>query len=177
MLNDTSRTFFLWSIKKSRQCDILIFSKVRIADVITPALSHDRSDWQKLFNGISSKHFDFVLCDADNIAVICVIELNDKSHQRQLRKHRDDFVRSACASAGVNLIEVPAKKGYVPKELAVMLSSVINSSSATMEATPHCIKCGASLVTRVATRGRRKGLPFLACTAFPACRYTENITG
>jgi hypothetical protein len=41
----------------------LIFTKVRIADVLSPGKSLDRSNWQKAFNAISSKHFDFLICD------------------------------------------------------------------------------------------------------------------
>lgn len=41
----------------------LVFSKVRVADVLKPQKGLDRSNWQRAFNRISSKHFDFVLCN------------------------------------------------------------------------------------------------------------------
>ncbi len=44
-----------------------IFGKVRVADVIAPKKGMPRSDWQKAFNKISGKHFDFLLCDKDNL--------------------------------------------------------------------------------------------------------------
>ncbi len=39
----------------------LLFSKVRIADVLTPRNNLNRQQWQIAFNKISAKHFDFVL--------------------------------------------------------------------------------------------------------------------
>lgn len=41
--------------------------------------------------------------------------------------------------------------------------------------TTRCPKCGSDLVERVAKSGPRAGQPFLACTAFPKCRFTREI--
>ncbi|WP_295629088.1 DUF2726 domain-containing protein [uncultured Nitrosomonas sp.] len=39
------------------------FGKVRVADVLTPNKELSRKQWSIAFSSISSKHFDFVLCD------------------------------------------------------------------------------------------------------------------
>lgn len=57
-----------------------IFGKVRVADIIKPTACMNKSHWQTSFNKISRKHFDFVLCNNQDLSVICVIELDDKSH-------------------------------------------------------------------------------------------------
>jgi hypothetical protein len=43
-----------------------------------------------------------------------------------------------------------------------------------MRASSHgaCPKCGSELAERVAKRGENKGRAFVACSAFPSCRYT-----
>jgi hypothetical protein len=69
-----------------------IFGKVRVADVIAPKKGIPRSDWQKAFNKISGKHFDFLLCDNNDLSVLCAIELNDSSHNSKKRKDRDTFL-------------------------------------------------------------------------------------
>lgn len=43
--------------------------------------------------------------------------------------------------------------------------------------TTRCPKCGSDLVERTAKSGQRAGQPFLACTAFPKCRFTKEIAG
>jgi len=97
--------------------EIIILTKVRVADVLTPLPTKDRGLWQRAFNSISSKHFDFVLCKSDDLSIICAIELNDKSHNETERQEGDEFIRSACSGAALPLIEVPAKNGYVLQEV------------------------------------------------------------
>lgn len=42
------------------------------------------------------------------------------------------------------------------------------------ESTTRCPKCGSDLVERVAKSGGRAGQRFLACTAYPKCRFTRE---
>lgn len=88
-----------------------VFAKVRVADVLTPA-TNNNSQRVSLFNKISAKHFDFVLCDPGTMDVKLVVELNDKSHRSKARAERDKLLRDACNNAGLALVEVPAKRGY-----------------------------------------------------------------
>ncbi|WP_299004105.1 DUF2726 domain-containing protein [uncultured Shewanella sp.] len=105
----------------------LLFGKVRIADVLTPRNNLNRQQWQIAFNKISSKHFDFVLCDKQTLKVIAVIELDDKSHQRKKVQARDKLVNKACASADLPLIRFTAKKGYNINEVTNILHSTLSS--------------------------------------------------
>ncbi len=93
----------------------LIFSKVRVADIIKPNKGLSRSQWQSAFNSISSKHFDFVVCNPNNSDVKYVVELDDSSHKNQ--KKRDHFINNACSASGLPLIRVKAAKSYVVKTI------------------------------------------------------------
>ncbi|MBE9112351.1 DUF2726 domain-containing protein [Nodosilinea sp. LEGE 07298] len=88
-----------------------VFGKVRVADVLKPQ-TENRGDWQRAFNKISAKHFDFVLCDRDRLSVLAAIELDDNSHQRVDRVKRDDFLNQAVKSAGLPLIRFPVQTAY-----------------------------------------------------------------
>lgn len=105
---------------------VYIASKVRLADIIKPAVSG--KGWQSSFNRISSKHIDFVLCDAQTMAVLCCIELDDASHQQEQRKVRDEFVMKALQSANVRFISIPAKRSYVVTDLAQQLQ-IVNANT------------------------------------------------
>lgn len=165
-----------------------VFGKVRVADVITPEKSKSKGDWQKAFNKISCKHFDFVLCDSKDLSVQCVIELNDNSHSLKNRKERDVFLAEACSSAGLPLIQIPAKSAYSVKEINnllaqhIALPAVANNKnsdqlmSKTGSDTPVCPKCSSQLVKRVAKKGAHAGNEFWACSAYPKCRYVEAVT-
>ncbi len=91
---------------------MLIFGKVRIADVLKPKEGFNGQERYKIFGKICAKHLDYVICDKRSLNVICCIELHDQSHQRADRIERDVFVRKIFKSSGVKLIEITAKGQY-----------------------------------------------------------------
>ena len=172
--------------------DAVVLGKVRIADVMKPRKGLNRSDWQKAFNRISAKHFDYVVCTPDTLSVIAVIELNDRSHAKAKRMERDQFVEGACSSAGITLHRVKARAAYnvvslkelifppvpaIESEFVPIGNTMgarvgVQSEDSVQEA--RCPKCSSELVRRVAKKGKQKGTEFLGCSAFPKCRYTET---
>jgi len=94
-----------------------VFAKVRVADVVGVQSMRDRSAWQRAFNKISAKHFDFVLCAADDLSVVAVVELDDKSHKRSKRRERDSFLVDLCEAISLPLIQVPAQRAYSVSEI------------------------------------------------------------
>lgn len=104
---------FFHALNKAVGEEYLIFAKVRIADVLKPKKNmYHRSEWQRAFNLISSKHFDFVLCDPKSLSIIKVVELNDSSHQKPERIRRDNLVYTACMSADLSILMIEAKRTY-----------------------------------------------------------------
>lgn len=112
-----------------------VFSKVRVADVLAPAKGMPKKEWRSAFNRISAKHFDFVLCDPGSLTVEFVLELNDKSHGRADRSKRDAFIREACSSAGLRLVEINAKASYSTQELRSQLIEPVATNDLRKE--PH----------------------------------------
>jgi DNA topoisomerase-1 len=60
----------------------------------------------------------------------------------------------------------PFKKNLVQKEKTLSKEKVLGEVTE-----EKCPKCGASLVTRMSRFGK-----FLACSSFPRCKYTQNLT-
>ena len=89
--------------------DYRVFGKVRIADLIKPENGVGR---QIAFNRIAGKHVDFVVCNAADLSVIGVIELDDNSLNQDCRRKRDAFVDKAFASAGIPITRFPARAVY-----------------------------------------------------------------
>lgn len=102
-----------------------VFGKVRIADVVSVKASRDRRAWQRAFNRISAKHFDFVLCDPGDLSVVAVIELDDASHRAKARQDRDTFVEALCSRIGLPLIRVPARAGYSIDEIRQRIDAAL----------------------------------------------------
>lgn len=162
-----------------------IFGKVRVADVVAPRKGLSRSDWQKAFNKIAGKHFDFLLCSNDDLSVICAIELDDSSHHLNNRQKRDEFLNGVCNAAGIPLIRVPAKMGYVITDVKQLIAphfikefqnqDASNPSQQSVKIQKVCPQCASPMVIRVAKKGSNAGKPFWACSAFPKCRHIEAI--
>ena len=169
----------------------LVFGKVRVADVITPEKGMSRSEWQRSFNKISAKHFDYLLCDKKDLSVLCVIELNDKSHNSKKRQERDAFLVSACESADLKLVQITAKATYRITEIQKLLSAYLPGSfeqslmvepseaieipeieTVTFVKEKKCPKCSSDMIKKLAKKGKNIGTEFWACSAFPKCRHT-----
>jgi hypothetical protein len=79
---------------------------------------------------VSQKHLDFVLYDLGTTAVVLAIELDDRSHDRDGRQARDQFVDEVLELCGVALLRVRAARGYDWRELQVRMQGVLRGRGA-----------------------------------------------
>lgn len=116
-----SENAFFSALQKAFGDHYLIFSKVRIADVLTPDYRNATKVWWRAFVRISSKHVDFVLIDKRTRKITACVELDDASHRRLQRKKRDALVNAAFQSAQLPLLRIPAAKYYDTQHLQSLL--------------------------------------------------------
>jgi len=141
-LSNAERSFYGVLVQAVRD-DYLVFAKVRIADVLSVGRGLNRSNWQRAFNAISSKHFDFILCDTEGVLVKLVIELDDASHNSGKRKKRDTLVDNACHSAALPILRIKAAHAYSVIELRQMIRQLLspdNSVAAESTEVPAAVK-------------------------------------
>ena len=175
--------------------DFRLFGKVRAGDVLAPQNGSNNRVRTTALNKINRKHFDFVLCQPDDLSVLCVIELNDKSHQQKSRQDRDEFLVEACRGAGLPLIMLDAKHAYSPTEISAriaeaMAGHVTNRIEPRLqqqakaespvnapgnETAPSCPRCSSMMVKRTATGGSNAGKYFWGCSNFPKCREIVTL--
>ncbi len=108
---------FYYALKQAVGDKFIIFGKVRVADVLTPENGLSKSHWQRAFNKVSAKHFDFVLCNPESLTVEAVIELDDKSHQKSGRINRDNFLNQAAQSSGLKMLRFSVRPSYSTSEI------------------------------------------------------------
>ncbi|MGO4220784.1 DUF2726 domain-containing protein [Lysobacter sp. TAF61] len=108
---------FLGALEQAVPGEFRVFGKVRIVDVANVKVSSDRARWQRAFNRISNKHFDFILCRPDNLVIVCAIELDDRPHKQARRKERDTFVAGVWEAISLPLLQVPAQHAYSVHDL------------------------------------------------------------
>lgn len=99
---------------------LTILCKVRLADLLN--VPKNISKYHTWFNHVKAKHVDFVLVDNDlNIKVI--VEVDDRTHSRDDRKQRDDFVDKAFGQLGIEVLHIyswGARYGGVDLKATIM---------------------------------------------------------
>ena len=123
LLTPAERAFFA-VLRQVVGNDLLLFAKVRLGDILQIEEGVSGKRRFAAFGRISSKHADFVLCDARTFAVVGVVELDDRSHQRRDRQDRDRFFDAALAVASIPVLRVPARRTYDARELRGLLEGI-----------------------------------------------------
>ena len=106
-----------------------VFGKVRVADIAAVKPGLGNAARQGALNRVAAKHFDFVVCRASDLSVVCAVELNDSSHSSKRVQARDALVTNVCEAIGLPLFQVPAKRAYSVQELQGQFASVITVAS------------------------------------------------
>ncbi|WP_167631780.1 DUF2726 domain-containing protein [Mariprofundus ferrooxydans] len=175
-----------------------IFGQVRLADLLEVKKGTEKSDRQKYFNQIKSKHVDFVLCDLNDLRVVCAIELDDKSHNQAKRIERDAFLNAAFEAAGLPLVRFKAKHAYSESEVVAHLNQFIEITARAepvvekappVQAEPVakkvikapaykklCPNCASNMLRKKVIKGDHAGEFFWCCTNTPSCKTVMPIT-
>jgi len=175
-----------------------VLGKVRLGDIVKPAKGLSNSKRVTAQNKINQKHVDFVICSAADLAVVGVVELDDKSHEKVARAGRDEFVDQALAGAKIPVVHFPVKKGYELQEVRAKLAEAFElvsepsgqtaakvempaqlspeiAEQRTENVAPICPKCAALMQKKQAMKGPHAGKWFWACPAFPKCQQIVEI--
>ena len=93
----------------------VVWPKVRLADLCQGL---DRWADMAAFNRVSSKHVDFVLCDATTFRPVLAVELDDRSHRRADRRNRDVLVDQIFRTMGLGVYRQWVRRSYDPAAIA-----------------------------------------------------------
>jgi len=104
-------------LRQAAGANILIFGKVRVANIIAPNKGMTDRQWKNAFGKITAEHFDFVLCDIKTHAVLCVIDFNGHPSESKKRKEHDAFLKGACESVQIPLIQVKVGVNYTVDDI------------------------------------------------------------
>ncbi|KAF0218682.1 MAG: hypothetical protein FD174_2775 [Geobacteraceae bacterium] len=176
-----------------------IFGKMRLSDIIKPVGESSGNTHTIADDKVEQKSLDFVICRADDLSPVAVVELTDISASRRFLMKRDDFLAEVLSAAGIRLIRFasPASRSFqrvrdiLAENLSLVppvskphlqTSSVRKYGSDILERAPvvtfrvsseepafMCPLCGGKLVMLKSTKGINSGKRFWACTAFPKC--------
>jgi hypothetical protein len=92
--------------------DFLIFGKVPVAAVVGASRKSDQSAWQFSFKEIRSKHFEFVLCDKQDLSICAAVALIDDAHRSPAPHGGDAFLENICRAISLPLIQIQEAPDY-----------------------------------------------------------------
>jgi very-short-patch-repair endonuclease len=191
LLSPAERSF-LGVLEQAVGCNYRIFAQVRLADLLAVRTGTDKSIRTRAQNRINAKHADFVLCNKETLEIICAVELDDASHQKESRKVRDIFLEEACRAADLPLARFPAKVSYAIQEVKGSIFALLGAPQKPVSlpvqaeepkpmpgatknvisptAAPSCPKCGGGTDLRTVRSGAHAGNKLWGCKKYPACR-------
>lgn len=170
LMTDAEKQLYRFMINYlDKRESIVIFPKVRLADLIE--VDSKVTTNKNPFYKIASKHVDYVICKYDTLEVICVVELDDYTHDNKEARERDLFIMQALYTAGIDVIRIKVPIKTICKDDLGMLDEKINTILA-----PPCPYCGIKMVPKKSMRRDNKGHRFYSCPNFiVGCRYTIDI--
>jgi hypothetical protein len=126
LFTPAERNFFR-QLVRAVDGDYLVFGKVRVGDLVTIKAKYGSKGSMRDLSKVAQKHVDFCLCDPESLAVICAIELNDKSHERMDRRSRDCFLNTVFKDVGLPIVWVKAQNSYNPMDIRQAIQASIES--------------------------------------------------
>lgn len=103
-----------------------LLAKVRAANIVRVRLMSDQSAWLRAVEQIKSRSFDFVLCDKEDLSLVCAIKLNDTSHAPQRKHERDTFLERVCKAISLPLVHIIAPSDLSVSELRKKIQVALN---------------------------------------------------
>lgn len=82
--------------------DYLIFPQIHISSLLDERIKGQ--NWAAARGQTNSKSVDYVVADARTLDVLCAVELDDATHDREDRRERDRQVEEMFAGAGMPLV-------------------------------------------------------------------------
>lgn len=111
-------------LQKELPAKYIICPKVGVKDFVQIT---EKKDYMKHFGHISQKHIDYLICEKENLKPVLGIELDDRSHQRENRKKRDEFVNTLYENIGLRILRIPTSMNddEIKRELTTIFSPPI----------------------------------------------------
>ncbi len=105
--------------------DYFVFPQVAMSALIAPDLQRTSKRYWAAFSQISQKRVDFVIC-ARSLTVVCIVELDDKTHDARKDEKRDRLTMSA----GIKTIRWQSRSKPSEVEIKAAIIGMINTTEA-----------------------------------------------
>ena len=147
----------------------VVLAKVALTDIFTVDKPNENVKYaQKL----QQKGLDFLLLDAEQMAPVLAIELDDPKQNELGSTAR--LMDDVCDSAGLEILHVVVAPFYEAEPIKRRLAQILGKMpSKEVSYAPVCPHCGITMVLRFDKQGPINGNKYYGCLNYPEC--TEKI--
>ncbi|EGR4421511.1 DUF2726 domain-containing protein [Vibrio cholerae] len=169
-LNTRAEQNFFTQLSAKLPGDYYVAPKVRLADICLP------DDPKNIvgFNKISRKHVDYVVIKRGTSKVICVVELDDSSHQKKDSIRRDREKDYALKSANIPVHRIKATRNYTRAITSILDSLPLASTTSgqSHHKMDSCSRCNSNNVNKIEMGWPNKGKVYYQCKD---CSYHTEV--
>lgn len=135
--------------------NVIIFSKVRLADVVelNELISRDSKEFYK----IAYKHLDYLVM-SNNLDLICAVELDDYTHNTPDVIARDKFVESVMQDCSIPFYRIKTRVNNLTRDDTYNIEMCVLEYLA-----PICPECGRPMEPKMSRRKSNYGHRFYGC--------------
>ena len=116
---------FLGVLERAMGPHCRVFGRVRVAEVIGVRPRLDRDTRRRAYAQLGDRQFDFLVCDAETISILCAVNLEPRSRLRPWS--RRDPLEPICAAAGLPFVRVREADDYAVTDVARRIQDAIQA--------------------------------------------------
>lgn len=113
---------FLQVLEAAAGSSMRVYSKVHASHILIPRSELSIENWNLSFERVVSKQFDYVICSATDLTILCIVML---ATEKSTKNPGYRFIIKACRSAGLPVINLAAEKEYAPSRIRHLLKKHI----------------------------------------------------
>lgn len=150
---------------------VTVLVKVRLADIVNVNNTTTRDT--KYFKQVENEAIDFLICDKQNLSLICVIELDDDTNETQsaeIRAERKQLIKNLLQECNIEILRTNFKLMRLEENHLRKIERLILEHQ-----TPQCPTCKGKMSINVSKRQKNYGHRFYGCINYPNCRETIDI--
>lgn len=87
-----------------------IFGRIPVTDLLTTRHLEQDPEARKIFDTLEARRFSFVVCDRNDLGVVCAVQVDDVQSVSTSSKRVADPLPTLCESAGLGLIRIDTHK-------------------------------------------------------------------
>ena len=105
------------ALEKSLGRDYRVFGKIRLADAVKVKDGLSRAAGRRVFNAISTRYVDFLICRANDMSIKGAVAMDDQAHHAPQGVPRDLFVDKVLEATQIPQLRVKARTSYSVSEI------------------------------------------------------------